>query len=589
MPTKRAALPTFQPKPKPAWPTAWGGKRAHSKYIKTSSDQLAWNRGFRFFPALVEHFTDFCRDNLVFVRGSRTGEPVEWLDFQRDEIFGPMLGWVHKEKHTRRIRRAYVELTKKQGKTTLAACLCLYFMLADGEGGAQVYSNGPSMLQAGLAWDIAADMIEFKDAPLSRYNFQIHRHDRLLRSPEAQALWKALGHTSSGRRGTAQGLDASMMLNDELHEWPGYDHWRQITKAGRARKQALMLSITNAGRDKDGPCWDEHQYACQVSNSELMDITFHSFVRQTDEDAANAEIDAVADGSDEIPVAIAANPAIGLIVEPDEILRDIREAGAIPGERGNVLRLTYSVWRTFGDNPYIGHLWEDCERDFSVDECYGLPCWFGLDIAAVKDFTALAMVFEVEPREEYRAVVHYWISEARMHELTRIERRFEEWMTSPFVHVNPGNTTSHTDVRNDVTRLVNACRWTAGQHEHLPQLIYDPRMADVITSDVEDETGCLRVEFTQTAQNYHAPVEKLEKLVFDQKLHHTGDGLLGYQAGNCSASPNTAEHRRPIRIGKEGDHRTIDGIVAILMALSESDKPLPRKLDHYEQNELEMI
>ncbi|MEQ2953673.1 terminase large subunit domain-containing protein [Phocaeicola massiliensis] len=38
----------------------------------------------------------------------------------------------------RRFTSSYIEVSRKNGKTALAAALCMYFLIADGEDGAEV-------------------------------------------------------------------------------------------------------------------------------------------------------------------------------------------------------------------------------------------------------------------------------------------------------------------------------------------------------------------------------------------------------------------------------------------------------------------
>lgn len=48
-----------------------------------------------------------------------------------------IVGWYWKD-GTRRFTSSYIEVSRKNGKTALAAALCLYYLIADGEDGAEV-------------------------------------------------------------------------------------------------------------------------------------------------------------------------------------------------------------------------------------------------------------------------------------------------------------------------------------------------------------------------------------------------------------------------------------------------------------------
>ena len=59
-----------------------------------------------------------------------------------------LFGWVNKRTKLRRFREAYVEISRKNGKSVLAALVGLRFFAAEGDFGAEVYSGATSEKQA---------------------------------------------------------------------------------------------------------------------------------------------------------------------------------------------------------------------------------------------------------------------------------------------------------------------------------------------------------------------------------------------------------------------------------------------------------
>ena len=57
-----------------------------------------------------------------------------WQSF----IIANIVGFYWADSNTRRFTSSYIEVSRKQGKTALAAALCLYYLIADGEDGAEV-------------------------------------------------------------------------------------------------------------------------------------------------------------------------------------------------------------------------------------------------------------------------------------------------------------------------------------------------------------------------------------------------------------------------------------------------------------------
>ena len=121
-----------------------------SNAADTIYDAVAADRAARFFPAC-----------LVHVKGAKAGEPFQLEPWQAD-IVKTAFGWKRPD-GTRRFRRIYVEVPRKNGKTTLLAGVLLYLLIADGESGAEIYCAACDKKQAALVFDIAASMVQKND------------------------------------------------------------------------------------------------------------------------------------------------------------------------------------------------------------------------------------------------------------------------------------------------------------------------------------------------------------------------------------------------------------------------------------------
>jgi phage terminase large subunit-like protein len=106
---------------------------------------------YRFFETVLKHS-----------KGQTAGQPFLLLPWQRyvlGEIFGRL-----KPDGTRQHRQAYIEIPKKNGKSTLLAGIALYMLVADGEAGAEVYGAASDREQAGIIYREAASMVRSSPA-----------------------------------------------------------------------------------------------------------------------------------------------------------------------------------------------------------------------------------------------------------------------------------------------------------------------------------------------------------------------------------------------------------------------------------------
>src|SRR5262252_1822696 len=115
-------------------------------------------RGLVFDPASAQFVIDFFKF-LCHTKGERQGETLR-LESWQQFILWVIFGWRRMADGGRRFRTAYIEVARKNGKSTLMAGLGLYLLYADGEPGALNYSAATEKDQARIVFDVAVEMRE---------------------------------------------------------------------------------------------------------------------------------------------------------------------------------------------------------------------------------------------------------------------------------------------------------------------------------------------------------------------------------------------------------------------------------------------
>jgi hypothetical protein len=93
---------------------------------------------------------------LRHTQGEWAGQSLRPDPWQVAYIVAPVFGWVRKNEHgdyVRIIRKLYVDIPRKNGKTTIAGGFAIILTAADGEAGAQVYAVAASERQAGYCFE----------------------------------------------------------------------------------------------------------------------------------------------------------------------------------------------------------------------------------------------------------------------------------------------------------------------------------------------------------------------------------------------------------------------------------------------------
>ncbi len=246
-------------------------------------------------------------------KGQRAGQPFLLLDWQK-RVLGDIFGTLNDD-GSRRYRVGYIELPKKQGKSTTLAGVALYGLVCDNEPGAEIYGAASDREQAGIIYREAASMVRASPSLSKRLEVIDSRKTIVDRQ------------TNSFR---AEGLNIHMLLFDELHAQRDRRLWDALRYGGAARRQPLILSITTAGYDRRSICWEQHAYAEKCIADPAYDPTFYGCIYAAPPECAT-------DGSWKSPkVWRKANPSLGETITEESWAGPRRGARAGAAKRDTV-------------------------------------------------------------------------------------------------------------------------------------------------------------------------------------------------------------------------------------------------------------
>ena len=134
-------------------------KRGWIEWVRSPADERAVLDGCRFDIEAAERVRHVLSQVPRHSKGQWAKQPFELLEWQWDDIVAPLFGWKRAD-GTRRFRRGYIEVPKKNGKSTLFSGLSLYLLAGDSEPGAEIYSAAVDRDQASIVFNEAANMVE---------------------------------------------------------------------------------------------------------------------------------------------------------------------------------------------------------------------------------------------------------------------------------------------------------------------------------------------------------------------------------------------------------------------------------------------
>lgn len=469
-----------------------------------------------------------------WARERRLIELEPWQCF----IITTVFGWVHRETGLRRFKEGYVEVPRKNAKSTLSSGLGLFMLSADGEHGAEVYSAATTRDQARIVFDDAKAMAERTPDLRTYLGVAIMQHSI------------TVAHTSSkftplaAEGSTLDGLNVHFAVIDELHAHKTRAVYDVIDTARGAREQSLLWNITTAGSDRSGICYERRTHVTKLLESVIDDPTMFGIIYTID------------DGDDpHDPASWAkANPNWGKSVLEDDMAAASRKAEAMPSALNNFLTKRLNVWIS-GESAWMDmRAWERCAlpalRDLS--EFHGARAWIGLDLAQKKDFAALAIVFERDGL--WHVCTRLYLNELAVQESGNAH--LTGWARQGYVQVTDGDITDFDVVAEDLRSL---CR-----DFDVQEIAFDPALSMYFAGKLIEE-GLPLVEITQRSMFFTPPLIQVENLVREKKLAHDGNPVMNWMVSNLVVK--VSKFNELMAPTKERHENKIDGPIAMLMAL----------------------
>lgn len=478
---------------------------------------------------------------LTHTKGEWAGQPIDlspWEQF----IIGSLHGWVHRDTGLRRYRQAYVEVARKNGKSTLGGGESIQLAFFDNEPGAEVYCAATKKDQAKIVWGEARRMVLKKEGLRRRIVAGVNN----LHSNISGSKLEPLGADAD----TLDGLNTHAYILDELHAHKSSAMVDVMETSTAARRQPLGIAITTAGTGRESICRKWHEYSRSVLQDAITDETWFAYIAAIDDDD---------DPFDE-SVWVKANPNLGVSVKIEDLRRKAAKAKAMPAALNGFLRLHMNRWTEQVVRAIPMDRWDGCRPPRSAEDLIRIPCAGGLDLGQTNDLSAFALAFEPEPQQEdVDVLLWFWMPEERIQEprTGMLAEVWERWVSAGLVTLTPGNVTDTRVIRAGIERIRDRFRGLRG-------IWYDPWQSNQLAVELQED-GARMIKFGQSIANMAAPTREFLRLVAKGALRHGGHPVLRWMASNAATREDSSGN---LRFDKGKSSEKIDGIVAVTEAIA---------------------
>jgi phage terminase large subunit-like protein len=502
---------------------------------------------FAFDPKSAERVCDivgrFPHIKGIWAQHRKRIELEPWQEF----VIACVFGWKAVATGGRRFRVVYIEVPRKNAKSTLTSAVGLYLVACDGEHGAHVVSAANTRDQAKIVFTDAQAMARREEGFRSRFGVEVLAH--VIAAPDTASKFEAL----SAEYSNLDGLNLHAALIDELHAHPTRGVWDVLETATGSRLQSLIWAITTAGVNRASVCYDQRSHLTQILEGAVTDENYWGVIYTRD------------DGDDpfEEETWIKANPNYGVSIYPDTMRSMASRAQCMPSMQAAFLTKHLDIWVNADTAWLPPGAWDKCaEPRLDLSDFEREPCYVGIDLALRSDIAALMLAFPPAPGRDWWAVFgRYYLPEQTV--MRSEHMHYQGWEAAGILTATPGAVTDFDYILANVEDF--AARFS------FIEIALDPYHAGPLVAAFEKRGLPKPVEIRQNARNMSPAMVELEGLVIARRVRHDGDPMLSWMISNVRA------HRSGdlIQPRKDSDEKKIDGATALLLCIGRAMRREP--------------
>lgn len=519
----------------------------------------------------ANNILSFYPDVLCHLEGPKAGKRF-YLARWEQAILANLFGWKRPD-NTRRFREAFIEVPRKNGKTSLLAGIVLYGLLYDGEARAQIYSAAGDREQANLVFHAVKGQCVASIELTERTT--IYQHSIVGIDPETGLETGSFYKPISAEANTKHGYNSHIVVVDELHTQPNSELVDVLQTSMGSRMQPLLIFITTSDYDKPSICNEKEDYAYKVRGFDgdgkacfkIKDNRFLPAIWQASKD----------DDWRKRSTWKKANPCLGNSLSVDFISRECSRAKESARFENTFKRLHLNIKTQTSVKWLDLNKWDLCERDINLSEMVGKKCFAGLDLSSKSDTTARTLLFPPDDGcDAYRLFVKIYIPEEnakRREELDHVP--YLAWAQEGYLIMTNGDCIDYETIKNDFERDL--------ERFDIEEIAFDRWGMEMLRQECIKE-GIKEEKFVSFGMGYASlsePSKEWERLIKIQGIHHNGNPVMRWMVGNVAVvSDNSpAENIKP---AKSSEHARIDGIVSSIMSLGRAIAKPPDKKSVYE-------
>ena len=350
---------------------------------------------YKFYVDKANHVIKF----LEMLPDPKTSKKMELAGFQKF-IVGSLYGWQDSEGY-KRFTKAYISMSRKNGKTIAVSGLALYEMLMgdDPVNERLVGLSANSRDQAGIAYDMTYAQLSAirRISPKMKQLTKITPSAKEILNTNDRSKIKAVSNEAAN----LEGHQFSYAIIDEYHEAKDKKIYETLRRGQVLLHNPSLIIISTAGTNMNGPMYEEYQYIDKVLDGISPNENYFIFCAEQDNE------DEVHDPE----TWIKSNPLMELPELKKLLTKNIQPEVRTALDSGSglngILIKNFNMWRAASEESYLDfNDWKKNETDFDINYS---KVYIGLDLSRADDLTAISFIHLDETNKQYYITSHSFV------------------------------------------------------------------------------------------------------------------------------------------------------------------------------------
>jgi phage terminase large subunit-like protein len=519
-------------------------KRYLSDLERQNSDEFPYYLSLDAATACCDFFPHLLRHSI----GKCAGKPFELEPWQLFGIWN-VFGWKRCADRTRRFRRFFWTMARKNGKSTLGSGIAILGAMAD----TNPFNGRPEDVAEVVLCATKKEQVQkVMYAEIERMRLQSEHVKGMSTAINQQITFTHnKGHIRCiGSDKPFDGLNPHMVLMDEKHAWR--EHHRKfydtmVTGSGN-RAQPIIGDFTTAGDDTSLLWQEDYNYASGVARGDFIDETYFSYIFELDEED---------DPLDE-SLWPKANPNLGVSIGIDYLREQAAKAATSAVDLNRFTRYHGNRKVSSFSRFILPADWDELADTLSSWQTAD-AITAGIDLGGRDDLAAFAVVarFPLDEDAEgntiwqYEAFSRAFIVDETQRDLTK--QPWAGWIADGDLTVCRYVVAA---LRDELLKVADELGIRA--------VAYDPYNAAQLGDELS-QAGLEVLKMPQNPFHFHEPMNELSAAIRERRfVPDNSDGILRWCALNMMTTENAQGKMMP---DKRNSSEKIDAAVAMLMAL----------------------